>query len=142
MEAFVTRMSNVPKIIGMYFILFNVAILSLLTLYSWMYGIICPDVRHYYINRKRLIKLLENNKIIFIDKYNYLNIEIYTIKTISPDGVTDNYLYELWVYSNGEITLDYKNADPPSNLIGLYTASFHQRRLNRRIIKLINEHSY
>lgn len=86
--------------------------------------------RHYCRNRKTLHKILKNE---LYDSLTYSrSLSTINVYELVYDGVT----YSIWIWDNEGLGI---YTDSSRDLIGLFVTSPYQRRLTKKMIKLIND---
>jgi hypothetical protein len=95
--------------------------------------------RHYYINRKRLIRYLN-------DKSNQLTMLNSFVGMQFMDDITDYHLtiddttYKIWLWTkvdgSSKVTLGSENS-PSGDYIGLFLSSPTTKRLNNKIVDIL-----
>lgn len=91
--------------------------------------------RTYMVNRRRLIKAIQNGEVSLVkrlplDPDYFYDIEMYDLK-----HGEDTYDLWLWTREDGVI-----KAIVIGDYIGLFTSTFSARRLNDRLVKVIKQH--
>ena len=93
-------------------------------------------IPHYCRNRKALLNIIKNREYTHLQySHTFGRIDVY-------DLVIGEESYVIWVYEKGQVTLAGADVDLKRlDLIGLFTSSLRQKRINREIkselIKLI-----